>query len=835
MKTTINCFLPFGMIEETMQTVKELRSSELVDKIYLLTSPLTNITLPGCELIPILKMQSTEALKAIAELSDATYTLLYTKQTTLKMGLFALERMVQVMEMTQAGMVYADHYQQTDGIQKPAPVIDYQAGSLRDDFDFGSVMLFQADAFKEAAEAATNDYKYAGLYDIRLKVSQKHELVHINEYLYTEVESDQRESGEKQFDYVDPKNREVQIEMEKACTDHLKEIDGYLYPYFRPVDFSKTSSEFEYEASVIIPVRNRIRTVKDAVRSALNQQTTFPFNVIVIDNHSTDGTTEALRDLAAADSRLIHVIPQRKDLGIGGCWNVGIHHKKCGRFAVQLDSDDVYKDERTLQIMVNAFYEQNCAMVIGSYMITDIDLNEIAPGIIDHKEWTPFNGRNNALRINGLGAPRAFYTPVLRSINLPNTSYGEDYAIGLEISRNYQIGRVYDVVYLCRRWEGNSDAALPIEKVNRNNLYKDRIRTWELQQRIRLMKKIVEPQERIEEMIERQTQSWELAKQNYQLLKEYRIHSKEILLHGERFILAANVFPNPKRILSATACTDASSLQLRPCFLCQKNRPQEQEFIDYKNYQILVNPYPIFSKHLTIADKQHQPQSIAERFEDMIDLTYIMCDYYILYNGPECGASAPDHFHFQACGKEENLAGDFGGDWHKINLINNDEIEIYYVDVPTSALIICAKDKLVMSRTFNRIYDILAKDSDGKEPMMNILAFYGLEHPEKFYEENSKFMDYEEEMEEIEHLYRCTIFLRSKHRPDCYYAEGDEQILISPAIAEMNEIFPIAREEDIPKLTPEKLYEIQREVSISKEKLMDIMKRIKTALCKNRK
>lgn len=461
MKTTINCFLPFGMLEETMQTVKELRSSKLVDKIYLLTSPLTNITLPGCELIPILKMQSTEALKAIAELSDATYTLLYTKQTTLKMGLFALERMVQVMEMTQAGMVYADHYQQADGIQKPAPVIDYQAGSLRDDFDFGSVMLFQADAFKEAAEAATNDYKYAGLYDIRLKVSQKHELVHINEYLYTEVESDQRKSGEKQFDYVDPKNREVQIEMEKACTDHLKEIDGYLYPYFRPVDFSETTSEFEYEASVIIPVRNRIRTVRDAVRSALSQQTTFPFNVIVIDNHSTDGTTEALRELAAADSRLIHVIPQRDDLGIGGCWNVGIHHKKCGKFAVQLDSDDVYKDERTLQIMVNAFYEQNCAMVIGTYMMTDVDLNEIAPGIIDHTEWTPFNGRNNALRINGLGAPRAFYTPVLRSINLPNTSYGEDYAIGLEISRNYQIGRVYDVVYLCRRWEGNSDAALP--------------------------------------------------------------------------------------------------------------------------------------------------------------------------------------------------------------------------------------------------------------------------------------------------------------------------------------------------------------------------------------
>lgn len=835
MKTTINCFLPFGMLEETMQTVKELRSSELVDKIYLLTSPLTNITLPGCELIPILKMQSTEALKAIAELSDATYTLLYTKQTTLKMGLFALERMVQVMEMTQAGMVYADHYQQADGIQKPAPVIDYQAGSLRDDFDFGSVMLFQAEAFKEAAEAAEVDYQHAGLYDLRLKVSQKHELVHINEYLYTEVESDQRKSGEKQFDYVDPKNREVQIEMEQACTEHLKVIGGYLYPYFRPIDFSKSSSEFEYEASVIIPVRNRILTVRDAVCSALSQQTTFPFNVIVIDNHSTDGTTEALRELAAADSRLIHVIPQRDDLGIGGCWNVGIHHKKCGKFAVQLDSDDVYKDERTLQIMVNAFYEQNCAMVIGSYMMTDIDLNEIAPGIIDHKEWTPFNGRNNALRINGLGAPRAFYTPVLRSINLPNTSYGEDYAIGLEISRNYQIGRVYDVVYLCRRWEGNSDAALPIEKVNRNNQYKDRIRTWELQQRIRLTKDTLEAQEAIEEMIERQTQSWELAKENYQLLEEGLEQAKDISFSGNGFRTHVTVFPNPKRILSATARTDASSLQSRPCFLCQENRPKEQEFIEYKNYQILVNPYPIFMRHLTIADAQHQPQSIIERFEDMIDLAYILDEFYILYNGPECGASAPDHFHFQANGKEDQLEGTIGGEWNVNILTHNDEIELEYVDEPVCAFLIRAKDKKVLSRTFKQIYEILAKDCEGKEPMMNILTSYGIEHLQEF-DNHVERDEYDDEMEalekyELQFPYFCTIFLRSKHRPDCYYAEGEEQILISPAIAEMNGIFPVAREEDMQKLTPEKVCEICQEVSLSKEKFKDIVNRLQETVC----
>ena len=477
MKATINCFLPFSRLEETTQTVKELRTSALVDKIYLLASPITNVCIPGCELISVEKMQSTQAMRAIAEHSDKAYTLVYTKRTALQLGMFALERMVQVMKMTQAGMVYADHYQQMDGVLKPAPVIDYQPGSLRDDFDFGSVLLFDANTFKEAIKDTEEEYQYAGLYDLRLKTSQKNKLVHINEYLYTEVESDKRKSGEKQFDYVDPKNRQVQIEMEQACTNHLKEIGGYLYPNFCPVDFS--SHTFEYEASVIIPVRNRIRTIKDAVRSALNQQTTFPFNVIVIDNHSTDGTSEALRELSS-DKRLIHVIPERDDLGIGGCWNVGIHHEKCGKFAVQLDSDDVYKDEHTLQIMVNAFYEQNCAMVIGTYMMTDFNMNEIASGIIDHKEWTPDNGRNNALRINGLGAPRAFYTPILREINVPNTSYGEDYALGLRISHDYQIGRVYDVVYLCRRWEGNSDAALPVEKVNRNNLYKDRLRTWEL-------------------------------------------------------------------------------------------------------------------------------------------------------------------------------------------------------------------------------------------------------------------------------------------------------------------------------------------------------------------
>ena len=486
MKTRINCFIPFGEVSQIEETVKGLKSTGLVKNIFLLaTDESENKTIEGCETLKVTALNASKTMQLIADKSDADFTLLYTKYTTLELGYLALERMIRIGEDTKAGMLYADHYQIVGDQRKIAPVIDYQFGSLRDDFNFGSLLLFNAAAFKEAANKMKSDYTAAGLYDLRLKLSQNHELLHINEYLYSEIERDTRKSGEKIFDYVDPKNRAIQIEMEQACTEHLKEIDGYLAPEFKKISFDATN--FEYEASVIIPVRDRIKTVKDAIASVLKQETSFKFNIIIVDNHSTDGTTEAIKSFK--DDRIVHVLPKRKDLGIGGCWNVGVQHEKCGKFAVQLDSDDVYSDEKTLQTLVDAFYEQNCAMVVGSYMMTDFNMNMIAPGIIDHKEWTPENGRNNALRINGLGAPRAFYTPVLRDVKVPNTSYGEDYALGLNFSRNYQIGRVYDVVYLCRRWEDNSDAALDIVKMNGHNTYKDRIRTWELQARINLNKK----------------------------------------------------------------------------------------------------------------------------------------------------------------------------------------------------------------------------------------------------------------------------------------------------------------------------------------------------------
>ena len=427
-----------------------------------------------------LRVPSAE-IRRIASETASEYTSIYTKPTALEWVDHGLERMLQVAEYTGAALLYADHFASSGGVTAPAPVIDWQKGALRDDFDFGGVMLFRSSALKEAASRMTDGYEYAGLYDLWLKVSQKGSFVHVNEYLYSEVELDTRKSGEKLFDYVDPRNRAVQIEMEKACTEHLKAVGGWLAPEFRSVDFAD-SEDFAYEASVVIPCRNRVRTIADAVRSALSQKTDFPFNVIVVDDNSTDGTSELLDGMD--DPRLVVIHQPAGYHVIGGNWNAALHDPRCGRFAIQLDSDDVYSGPDTVSRFVEAFHEQRCPMIIGSYRITDFNLNEMPPGVIDHREWTPENGRNNALRINGLGAPRAFWTPLLRKINFPVVKYGEDYAVALRVSREYQIGRIWDVLYDCRRWEDNSDAALDVEKVNANNFYKDRLRTWELEARI---------------------------------------------------------------------------------------------------------------------------------------------------------------------------------------------------------------------------------------------------------------------------------------------------------------------------------------------------------------
>ena len=472
--SSIECFVPSMSGEDLEVTVESFSRSTSFNGVTFLSG---------------VSLRETQTLRELADAISEKFILLYTKDHPLEMGMFALDRILAVAEDTGADMIYADHYkivknQDGNETRRKHPLIECQKGALRDDFDFGSVLVFRTTSFRRAVRAMEYDYKWAALYDLRLRMKK---IVHINEYLYTEIETDMRKSGEKQFDYVDPKNRAVQIEMEQACTEHLKRVGAWLEPKFKEPDIREFGDcSFPVTASVVIPVFNRIRTVRDAVESALSQECGFPFNVIVVDNHSTDGTTELLEEMAAKDERLVHVVPVKHDLGIGGCWNLAVHHEQCGEYAVQLDSDDVYSGPDTLSKIVAAFREQKCAMVVGTYQMTDFQMNPIPPGIIDHKEWTEDNGRNNALRINGLGAPRAFWPPLLRNINLPNTSYGEDYALGLRISREYRIGRIYDVLYCCRRWEGNSDAALDVEKVNANNQYKDRIRTWELEARIAL-------------------------------------------------------------------------------------------------------------------------------------------------------------------------------------------------------------------------------------------------------------------------------------------------------------------------------------------------------------
>lgn len=487
MEKKITCYMPFSDKESAECTISSLKSSGIVSKVFVAGGKdMSNET--NDPLVLFMKSDgfaSTSAIKMIAESVTTEFTLIYNKAFSLDISKLAINRMVQVCDFTDAGMVYSDYYENRKGNLSPHPVIDYQEGSLRDDFNFGSLILYRTSVLKDACKMMNQEFRFAGLYDLRLKVSQKHSLVHIPELLYTEIEPDTRKSGEKQFDYVDPKNRAVQIEMEMACTDHLKKINCCLKPQFGKIGFD--SEEFKNEASVIIPVKNRVKTVGEAIRSVLSQETKFKFNLIVIDNHSTDGTTDIIQAYAKTDKRVVHLIPVRKDLGIGGCWNEGIFHNECGKFAIQLDSDDLYIDNNVIDTVVNAFYEQHCAMVVGSYKMVNFNLEDIPPGIIDHKEWTPDNGRNNALRINGLGAPRAFYTPVIRSITVPNVSYGEDYAVGLTISRSYQIGRIYQPLYLCRRWEENSDAALDVSKTNTYNLYKDKIRTIELLARKRMM------------------------------------------------------------------------------------------------------------------------------------------------------------------------------------------------------------------------------------------------------------------------------------------------------------------------------------------------------------
>ncbi|MEW6512159.1 MAG: glycosyltransferase family 2 protein [Bacteroidota bacterium] len=479
-----SAFLPASDGTAAAPRAQQLADSPLVGSVTVVVRKESSAP-SGFRTLRTDSLHSSDTLRSIAQAADSPYVLLITADTTIEFSRFALERFAGVAQSTGAGLLFSNFDEIKGGERSAHPVADYQLGSVRDDFDFGPVMVMEAAALRAAlGGAAHTQYRYAGLYAARLAIARSRPVVRIPESLYAVGGGEKRRGEEAHFAYVDPRNRDLQLEMEHAVTHHLKKIGAYIPPVHDRVNLNE--GEFPVRASIVIPVRNRASTIADAVSSALRQMVPFNFNVIVVDNHSTDGTTNILRAFADRDVRVVHLIPLRKGLGIGGCWNEAVHHPQCGRFVAQLDSDDVYADESTLLRIVDTFYAEKCAMVVGSYRLTNMKLEELPPGLIDHREWTEDNGRNNALRVNGFGAPRAFFTPILRRTPFPDVSYGEDYAVGLAISREHRVGRIYDPIYLCRRWEGNTDANIDIVRLSAYNTYKDTIRTFEIQTRQRM-------------------------------------------------------------------------------------------------------------------------------------------------------------------------------------------------------------------------------------------------------------------------------------------------------------------------------------------------------------
>ena len=804
MREKIDLFLPCEYIDDAQNALSVLHEYKTVQHIHFLVSAdfAAHHQVPeGCTFVITDRLESSNTIVSIAENTDADYVMICTRHTTIGWGNNTLERFLRVADDTDAVMVYADHYKMVEGKMEKHPVIDYQSGSLRDDFDFGSLWCIKAQALTDyIAQSDREEYQFAALYDLRLYLSRVGEIFHLNEFLYSEAELDTRKSGEKQFDYVNPRNREVQIEMEKACTQHLGKVGALIdTTFYRQPDFGE--QDFEYEASVIIPVFNREKTVADAVKSALGQKASFKFNVIVVNNHSTDRTGEILDELKV--DNLIQIVPERTDLGIGGCWNEAINSSFCGKFAVQLDSDDLYSSPKTLQKIVDAFYKQKAAMIIGSYRMCDFDLNTLPPGLIDHKEWTDENGCNNALRINGLGAPRAFFTPLVRQIQFPNTSYGEDYALGLAFSRRYRIGRIYDELYLCRRWGGNSDAALSVEKVNANNLYKDRLRTMELKARQHLLqgKADIMEDSSISRFFNRQLEVWTDARHRFRDLKhvETRQFSDQLKLQW-----------NPARIVSTGAKIDKKTLDERPCFLCDKNRPKEQmsKQIDEK-FHLLVNPFPILPVHFTIPARKHQPQLIYKNYGEMHRFISLHSDLMVFYNGPKCGASAPDHLHFQA---GTNGILPLQTNWQRLsrNLTDiislNDEEKISVVrDFIVPAFVIISKSAESDEALFRRLYKAMPQRGDETEPMMNIISW----------RKGEEFIS--------------VVIPREKHRPEAYFAEGDAQFVVSPGALDMSGLIITPREEDFRKLTEEKALSLLQECGVSEEKMNAIIAKLKAS------
>lgn len=845
MKNCIDFILAYVPGNNALESlIKDLKKSPFIRHVFLAAPDPAKAEKHAdgrCSLIVSDNLCGTRFLRLAASKITAPYTIIYSSTHPLSLGYRAIERLLQaagnaVSDPNEPLLVYSDRYDQ-NGLH---PVIDCQEGSLRDDFDLGSLLFLTTQSIRDfLAPPRSPRYRFAALYALRLSVMAKGTILHLREPLYTEAETDLRASGQKQFDYVSPAAREVQQEMERACTDHLKEIGGWLAPdeYDELPPFDNETA-YPTLASVIIPVRNRERTIADAVESALRQEASFSYNVIVVDNHSSDGTRAALRKFSTSP-QVVVLCPQRTDLGIGGCWDLAIRSEHCGRYAVQLDSDDLYSGPDTLVRIVDTFERQRCAMVVGSYRMVDFRLNTLPPGLIAHREWTLENGRNNALRVNGLGAPRAFRTDILRKIGFPNTSYGEDYALGLSFSRHYRIGRIFDELYLCRRWDGNSDAALSLEKTNRNNLYKDSLRTMELHARQALVKRWNSPvrKENVEKFLTSQLEGWEEARQRFEALEKdvmtRALGQPEESENGGKDAKGVRKRPslavqyNPSRIVSTGAKVDKKTLATRPCFLCDHNRPSVQDAMPaLGTLQILVNPYPILPRHLTLSTRRHVPQTFA-RFMPLVGrLAMELDDSIIFYNGANCGASAPDHAHLQA-GAKGIVPIERDWNFYQSRLLpiasdaktgNEGEKEAspsgfpqgisLLKDYACPVFVVQAIDPDGMERLLKRLWDALPAEPHQSEPDANVIAWR------------------QEAAQSMPDTLTALVFVRRKHRPDCYFSTGRAQCMVSPGAIDMGGLLITPRREDFQHISPRMARSILREVSVTVPEACAIARRI---------